>query len=394
MFDEAKIRFNMPVRYDQEYKLWGKLYPREFFDRQQERSEIRPILEDLSNRQPIAIIGERRSGKTSMLLHIELWAQKKGFLVLKIQEYGVTTARELYHRLWTELEPDLSKAPPEHVDEGWMQGSLLHMMEQRSMGKSEGKLEDKPVPILLWIDELDTLFENEKMSDDEKTKILGFLLQLIERTDFPAKLIFSITHEFPELEHIRSSPLIYKARRVKLRPFPKKDAEAMIPALLEDRKKWNEVAPYWDWDRFCAETGCQPYYMKLLLVHLGRVWQRHEGRIEKEAWWEEAIQHALQDDTFTNSCEHIYKRHFDERERAVLLWMVRSEEGLSPSALEEAELENVARNLVERFYLQEEKGRVTFRLGLLRRWLAEWPDFKKEWRKYKQLTLPSVISEK
>lgn len=77
MFDEAKIRLNAPVKYDREYEIWGRFYPREYFGRTEQLETLLSHLRNSEDTRPIAIIGERRSGKTSMLLHIELWAQKK-----------------------------------------------------------------------------------------------------------------------------------------------------------------------------------------------------------------------------------------------------------------------------------------------------------------------------
>ncbi len=382
MFDEAKIKFNMPVRRDRPYKLWKRTYPREFFNRKDALKTIESCLQDKSSHQPIVIIGERRAGKTSLLLHLAEKHQED-FILLHAPEYGIQTAIAFYQALWMDVAPDESP-PPDHVTHVWWQEKLIRRME--------ALVEKEKRPILLWIDELDTIFENEKMSDEEKGKILGFFLELIERIDFPLKLVFSITHKFPDVSHLRSSPLSYKAFRIPLEPFPREAAEGMVQSTLADDRSWDEIAPFWDWSQFCHETGCQPYYMKALLVHLGRVWRRHEGRIDKETWWEEAIQATLQDETFSKAFEHIYKKHFNKQERAVLLWMVRSDGSLQRASLKQAGLLLTAENLAKRFYLQEEEQRFIFRLGLLRRWLAQWPRFEDEWRQHKHHVQDNVES--
>ena len=381
MFDEAKIKFNVPVRRDYPYELWGRTNPREFFDRKDALQAIELHLQDLSSHQPIAMIGERRSGKTSMLLHLAE-KHREDFTVIQGPEYGIQTAIAFYQALWMDVAPEESP-PPDHLTHAWWQEQLIRRMETR--------VNKEKKPILLWIDELDTIFENERMSDEEKGKILGFFLELIERVDFPIKLIFSVTHTFPDVPHLRSSPLSYKAFRIPLGPFPRKDVEEMVEAMLEDGRSWDEAASFWDWPRFCAETGCQPYYIKALLVHLGKVWRKHKGAIEKEAWWEEAIQATLQDETFSKSLEHIYKRHFSADERAVVLWMVRSGGSVRVSALKDALLLEAAKTLEKRFYLQRKKNEqgedaFTFHIDLLKGWLAQESRFTSEWRKYRDRT--------
>ncbi len=378
MFDEAKIKFNEPVRRDTSYERWGRTNPREFFDRKDALQAIESCLQDLSSHQPVAIIGERRSGKTSVLRYL-VEKHREDFIVLHAPEYGIQTAIAFLQALWMDVAP-AEPPPPDHVTHAWWQKQLIQRMEER--------INKEKKPILLWVDELDAMFENEKMSDEEKGKILGFFLELIERIDFPVKLVFSITYTFPDVPHLRSSPLSYKAFRVPLGPFPREAAQEMVQAMLEDGRRWDEVAPFWDWSRFCTETGCQLYYMKALLLHLGRVWREHGDAIEKEAWWEEAIQATLADKTFSRTLAHIYHRHFSADEKAVVLWMVRSRGSVRVSGLEKTSLLEAARKLERRFYLQRRKNEqgedaFTFRLGLLGRWLAQEPKFTSEWRTYR-----------
>ncbi len=380
MFDEARIKFNVPVKYGTSYELWGRRYPREFFDRVALSQAIDAHLKDRSDSRPIAIIGERRAGKTSIL-----WRTaehyKNDFLVLNVLPVYVQKARDFFLSLGVGLQSEWM--PPEYIDDMQLQEQLLDRLRQHA---SKGKKRARP--ILVWIDGLDSLFENRYMEEEEKAKIMIFLLQLAEQSNFSVKLLFSMAHDFPELESVRSSPLAYKARRLILKPFPEEDARKMVKAMLEEGRDWEqEVAPFWDWERFCRETGCQPYYMKALLVHLGRVWRQHEGHIDKETWWEEAIQATIQDMTVSKAFEHIYERHFDGRERTVLLWMVRADGSLQRTSLEQVGLLLAAENLAKRFYLQEMKHRFAFRLGLLRRWLAQWPRFRDEWLRYKRITI-------
>ena len=382
MFDEVKIKFNLPVRYDHPYERWGRTYPREFFDRKDALQVIESRLQDLSSRQPIAIIGERRSGKTSMLWYLAE-KHREDFTVLHGPEYGVQTAIAFLQALWMDVAP-AEPPPPNHAIYIEWQEQLIHRMEAQVKNGNK--------PILLWIDRLDAIFGNQQMAYEEKDKILGFLSTLIEGTDISVKLVFSTTHEFLDIPHLRSSPLGDKAFCVPLKPFPRQAAAEMVQAMLEDGHSWGEVASFWDWPRFCAEIGCQPYYMKALLVHLGRVWRKHDGAIEKEDWWDEAIQATLQGEVFSKTLEHIYHCHFSEDEKAVVLWMVRSGGRVRVSALEEASLLEAAKTLEKRFYLQRsrnERGEdaFTFHIGLVGRWLAQEPKFTHEWRTHRRRTL-------
>ncbi len=367
MFDEFKIKLNEPVWHDTSYELWGRTYSRDLFNRAQ-RQQLLEFLRRPDVRQPVAIIGERRAGKTSILKYLVNQLQKE-FILLGAPTRGIHTAQEFYVELWSELQLTVASPTSLQGDAEQMRRQLMHEMSRISL-KSDGRK-----PFLLWLDELDAIVEQENMDDREKEKILGFLLHLTARANFPVRLIYSSTHAFPKSKHIRSSPLVTGAQLAFMAPFSQEDAKEMIESMLEEGGSWQAVKPYWNWDIFCRLSGCWPYYMKILLLHLAKSWKKQE-RISKEDWWRTALTASISDLSLNATLQHLYQKHFSPDEKSVLLWMTRTGGRLSNSSLRSTSpaLLSAADRLEQRFYLSSDDESRTFRVELIRHWLADRHD--------------------
>lgn len=389
MFDEFKIKFNEPVYHTEVYERWGQTYPPDFFNRRDQKNAALPYLQRLDVRRAVLVLGERRSGKTSMLKFLVEQLKKEGLPVIDIQSQGIQNANEFFQELMEGIDAwRQQQSPSAHViapGNAKTISQLQVMQALKEIFETNRENTGAPNPVLIWIDELDTIIEHGAIASADKEKIVGFLAKLIESADFPAKVLFSITHEFPESSEVRSSPLLTKALQIKMTPFPEEDARAMVRAMTRDGVDWEAITAALDWRRFCNLTGCWPYYMKLLLMHLAQT-----PFSSPAAWLDDALQSALADETLRMTLEHVYKRHFDDDERAVLLWMTRSGGALSAPSLRDAEapLLAAANRLADRHYLKKEDGRFTFQVGLLKHWLQAWPESEEDWKhKYRQRTV-------
>jgi len=378
MFDEFKIKFNEPVWHKEDYEIWGQQYPLDFFNRKVQANELLAVLQRLDVRQPVIIVGERRSGKTSMLRYVVEHLKNK-FIPVTVPAQGILTAQEFFSELLGELQGIQDHSWPGLKGEPTQAFLIQTLRNYYKTKKNKAFVQ----PLLIWIDELDAIIEHNLASEEEKEKIMGLLQRLVEHVDIPCKVLFSITHEIPDSPHVRTSPLFTKGRIVKMTPFPEDDALQMVQNMVQEGVTWAEVEKHLEWDKFCQLSGCWPYYMKALLLHLSRT----DPGVE-EGWLEHALEKAMQDENIRSTLYHLYQKHFADEHKAVLLWMVRSDGKLSEASLAATEsLLPAADALVKRFYLQKKDGSYTFRVGFLQYWLAHnWHEFITDWRNFKNLT--------
>ena len=377
MFDVRKIKFNEPAFHEEAYKKWGRDYPRDFFDRQQQKAAVQDVLLDLNVRRAIFIYGERRAGKTSMLQYLVTKFQNEypTAVLASLPYHGVSSAtkffQELEKVLCNTLPAASSGSNSEHLSASHIQTDIIPKLQENGFR-----------PILIYIDEFDNLLrELRKTSPNDANEVLGFFLTLIENPDLPVKTIFTTVQPLDATGF--TSPLSTKALHLVMSPFEEEDAIDMMQTMLKTGVTWDDLISILDIKAICRLAGCWPYFLKALLTHLAQTEPSPQ-------WLDQAKEKTLRDVNVSNTLMHVYQNHFDEDERAVMLWLANEGGKLTNEklSLTVPSLLPAAQQLEKRFFLKEEEDGIVFRTDILYDWFKHWGEFKEEWKKYRYKTLP------
>ena len=185
---------------------------RDFYDRRDEIDTVWPLLLNQSCLGPIILLGERRSGKTSLLrlLIDRLETETANSLASVLIPYeGVATASELIYWMLNAVRNYLAKQsggtnvlrnlPP--VEDTSVQGAiealraLLALVPGRKM--------------VLCIDEFDSILNSARRLGDaaETNRVLSLVVALTEATNLPVQLLLTAVHLPDSLEGTRASAL-------------------------------------------------------------------------------------------------------------------------------------------------------------------------------------------
>jgi hypothetical protein len=330
-----------------------------------------------ANPLSVVIVGERRMGKTSMQnVTIERLKKEKNrrFVSLYVEPRGIMTLEDLAYailqRLATHLKKDfqgtalLDAGGHFHLEDvGQFESAFASLLEGDS-----GDI------FLLCIDEFDEIIRN---AGNELSKIMGLINIFLERkTALPAILFFTITSLPKNINVEEPSPLISRTELVELKPFTRGDVESMIQKIFADSIMFTEEQMDW----LYALSGGHPYFTKLLLANLIEQQSPKRGVTATNEMLEQALQSAIADPRAKVAIENLYKVHFDDNEKRVILLLADTQKSTTVDALEHAGVMflTAARILVQRNYLSEQQGKFTFKIVLLMHWLRGWSEFDEE----------------
>jgi hypothetical protein len=371
MFDPTKIKWNEPVWCDQPYihPQLGITVPRDFYDRTDEKKRLELFIQD--NTQKLAIIlGERRSGKTSMLkLQLErfkiAWGQP--FIIVFFPWQSVRSRHELIKEILQTTASELEAELPLMNRSG--DGQLLSMTNSEflhTMRRLLGPRPDKKV--VVCIDELDSMIYEAPRN--EGGAILGLVNALVENTDLPIKLLLTMVR-FPDLPETYVSPLFARSLRVDLSPFSKADLDEMVQDHLPDDSKYLFEQ---DLDRLYEFSGGWPHFAKMLLVYTPDLRPGNLGL-------DDAVAQAIDDPGVELTIRHIYNEHFDDQEKQVVLLLSKRHERLAAEtvSLLDASLHAALARLEKRCFVAKDQAmNYRFRIGFLAHWFPRWVQFEEE----------------
>lgn len=375
----TRVKFGELVYHDRPY-----LHPqlnvevdRDFFNRSGEKQKAE-ILGIPTNKKPIAIIGERRSGKTSLLrlLHHRLDSDRR-FVSLDVSFNAVNSARELVREILDTLCLKLE------LDE---RESRLASRNSDSISEYLGALKRvaERVPdrtIVISIDEFDSMIIDQMNSESQKREMLGLINAIVENESIPVKLALAMSRDPSKIETGYTSPLTAKAEQIHLEPFSRSDTEDMIRGILQSDFSLSDHLL----EGIFRLSGGWPYFTKAILHYLIQL-------PESDGWLEQAREHTLRDRSLSDTLGHIYQKHWDDAERTVILLISHCSGEINNNEAQvlDPSLKAAARDLVSRGYLEETSSGYRFRIGLFHEWFPRWHRFEEQAHKYIKDILPQL----
>ncbi len=195
------------------------------------RSEINQILELLRNGQSVSLIGPRRIGKSSMLLHLArpqvheafgLAPPAALFVLLDCQEFGGSPPEEVYEALLTELVDQAEGA-------GLQTGSLNRFDTYRSLDRVLNRLYRQEANVIILLDEFELLAANEQLTPYFFARLRGLTtkygLAFLTASQRP---LFAITAD----EQILSSPFFNIFVTLPLGLYSEAEARSLLTERL------------------------------------------------------------------------------------------------------------------------------------------------------------------
>lgn len=196
-------------------------------------SEINQILGLLRNGQSVSLIGPRRIGKSSLLIHltrakVQQSLQTNGhntlFVMIDCQEFGGSPPEELYEALLDVLT-DAAE------DAGFELDNPTNPGTYRALDRLLNKLYKKEVYVVVLLDEFELLAANEHLTPYFFARLRGLTTKYgLAYLTASQRPLFAITAE----EEILSSPFFNIFVTLPLGLFSQAEAEGLIQHRLED----------------------------------------------------------------------------------------------------------------------------------------------------------------
>ena len=254
---QQRVKFAEYVWHDQPY-LHPQLkttMPKDFYGRQEAIQKAKTTLQ-LSSR-PVIFIGERRAGKTSIFkLIMRSLRNEVDFIPVEISWLEVHSAAELMREMLVSIYEKLELSSATMLDafeKAHSPAEFRHLMQDM--------LENSSKIVALGIDEFDTLLFEQ--SEEERKKIIGAVISLVEADEFPVRVVLTMTREPASIETGYASPLTTKSEKIRLEPFSKAEMNEMLLGILEDQLPISER----ERSEIFELSGGWPYFAKALLYH-------------------------------------------------------------------------------------------------------------------------------
>ena len=332
------------------------------------RAAILEQIEDAilsNNHTPILIIGEQRIGKTS-LLHIVLQRLKKTgaprqFIPLEIASRGLASLDECAQAILVKLADQQGSRPDIE------QPLHLAVVEQ-----FESLLASRMPPhtdrvYLLCVDDFDKIVRNA--SSVELPRILGLVQSLIEKSDLPILLFFTMTSLPEALRQATASTLLAKSHIFSLPLLTQHELHCMALGIVQPPLSWEVEDTNW----LYQQSGGHPYYAKLILKYCLPPLAPALSRPPLE----EALNEALKYLHTTHAIEDLNRSCYNLAEWEVLLLLAQRQGPLARQELKMGSTRHLtaALRLTKRHYLLEKDGYFDFQIGLFAHLLRSWEQF-------------------
>lgn len=373
---------NFPNAVNDEKDLYGRL------------AGLRLIEETLLQSQhvPVLVIGERRTGKTSLMnVVIRRMQESSGksgrreFATLAVEPREIATfssfARSILLRMNAYLRITGKGAQVEAGSK--LNGTMLEIeaIEQFEAYFTELMQRSLQTVFLVCIDEFDEIVRQTR--GPELGRILGLIINLIERADLPITFFFTMTSVPDTLKDEFPSTFISMAQVLELHPFEPADLATLVNDVTGGQLNW----PQERLDHLFRVCGGHPYFTKLVLAHLLSSCPDcgEPAKVSKEMF-DDAVNEALNDPRTDYVFENLYKMHFTDPEKELLLLLARRQAPVPGEMLKQvgAAWFAAARRLARRHYLVDDKG-YYFKAAFMGEWLRNWIAFEEECAKYPAL---------
>lgn len=234
--------------------------PEEFYGRQ---AEISQILGLLRNGQSVSLIGPRRIGKSSILLHLarpvvrsdyQLAPPQVLFVLIDCQEFGGSPPEEVYEALLTEL---MDQAEAVGLDVGSVSGFGTY----RSLDRALNKLHLLGSRVVVLLDEFELLAANERLTPYFFARLRGLTTKYgLAYLTASQRPLFAITAD----EQILSSPFFNIFVTLPLGLYSEQEARGLIATRLEGTGVTFEPAVV---DHLLHLVGPHPFFLHIAGYH-------------------------------------------------------------------------------------------------------------------------------
>ena len=236
----------------------------EFHGRQ---AEIDQILGLLRNGQSVSLIGPRRIGKSSLLLHLcrhsirehyDLHASKALFVLLDCQELGGSPPEEVYESLFMAITD-------EAVEAGIVLGRVQNPGTYRALDRILNQIVKQNIPVIVLLDEFELLAANKHLTPYFFARLRGLTTKYgLAYLTASQRPLFAITAE----EEILSSPFFNIFVTLSLGLFSTEEALC----LFEERLKGSEVTfPPQLVQHLLFLVGPHPFFLHIAGYHAFQV---------------------------------------------------------------------------------------------------------------------------
>ncbi len=204
--------------------------PSEFHGR---KAEVEQILGLLRNGQSVSLIGPRRIGKSSLLLHLcrpstresfNLHPPHALFVMLDCQELGGSPPEEVYESLFMALTDAADEA-------GLRLGRVQNPGTYRALDRVLNQIYKQDVPVMVLLDEFELLAANNHLTPYFFARLRGLTTKYgIAYLTASQRPLFAITAE----EEILSSPFFNIFVTLSLGLFPQEEATSLFDQRLQN----------------------------------------------------------------------------------------------------------------------------------------------------------------
>ncbi len=227
------------------------------------KTEINQILGLLRNGQSVSLIGPRRIGKSSLLLHLarpqvhaayDLAPPAALFVLLDCQEFGGSPPEEVYEALLTELVEQAEAA-------GLQTGSVNRFDTYRSLDRVLSRLYRQGAGVNILLDEFELLAANEHLTPYFFARLRGLTtkygLAFLTASQRP---LFAITAD----EQILSSPFFNIFVTLPLGLYPEEEARGLLSVRLAGTGiTFSELLR----DHLLQLVGAHPFFLHIAGYH-------------------------------------------------------------------------------------------------------------------------------
>lgn len=263
MFTIPGIRITIPIIMSSENPFFhrGAIRSAKYFHGR--NAEVAQILGLLRNGQSVSLIGPRRIGKSSLLLHLrhpdvrkafELNPPHALFVMLDCQELGGSPPEEVYEMLLMSLSDAAEEA-----------GIFIEQLQQpgtyRALDRALHQISNQNIPVVFILDEFELLAANSHLTPYFFARLRGLTTKYgLAYLTASQRPLFAITAE----EEILSSPFFNIFVTLPLGLFSAEEAETLIDQRLAQT---NIEFPAKLNDHLLFLVGPHPFFLHIAGYH-------------------------------------------------------------------------------------------------------------------------------
>lgn len=227
----------------------------DLFGRASEQALVRETVTSPGRRIAV-IMGERVTGKTSLLNVVREWAKAdSGLAVVTLAPVGQRSElmEEILEGMATETDTSLDELGYRDRTGVFTRSTVAGFTAVAD------KLSARAKTFLVCLDELDSMLV-DCPDDQSATEILNFIMY-VNNTNLPIRFVFTLTRATPQIMRADATPFITAARIADLAPWPEDETRKFVEWLLSPRLAADHSAC----DLLFAEGGGHPYLTKAIL---------------------------------------------------------------------------------------------------------------------------------